>query len=120
MNDDFILDIKTNLSRWLSFNFSKTIEMNIFTIITVLSVAEAFHITAKVDQPDIKTIRMIGLEETTKHCFRLLKSLITVENRSEVAAHTMMLAKKCSKIQAVRATIQKLTLKHRNRYSLWW
>ena len=120
MNDDFILDIKTNLPRRLSLDFSKTVEMNIFTIITVLSVAEAFHITAKVDQPDIKTIRMIRLEETTAHCFRLLKSLITVENRSEVSAQTMMLAKKCSKIQAVKATIQKLTLKHRNRYSLWW
>ena len=92
--------------------------MNIFAIITVLSVVDAFHITAKVDQPDVKTNRMIRPNKTTTHCYRLLKSLITVENRSEIGASTIMLAKKCSKIQAVRATIQKLTLKHRNKYSL--
>ena len=91
--------------------------MNIFAIITVLSVGYAFHITAKVD---VKTNRMIRPDETTMHCYRLLKSLVTVENRSEIGASTIMLAKKCSKIQAVRATIQKLTLKHRNKYSLWW
>ena len=110
-----------NLSRWLSLGFSKINEMNIFTIITTLSIVATFHITAKVDQPKgIKTIRMIKSNETTKHCFRLLKSLITADDRSEISTPTIMLAKKCSKIQAVRATIQKLTLKNRNRFSLWW
>ena len=100
--------------------------MNILTIITAFSFVGAFHITAKVGQPkSTKTIRMIRSDDITTHCLRLLKSLITAEtfhkeNRSEIKSKTIMLAKKCSKIQAVGATIQKLTSKHRNRYSLWW
>lgn len=116
--------------------------MNIFTIIIVLSLVNAFHITAKVHQPKIgskvgrnigpkvgprriKTIGMIKSDKTTTHCLQLFKSLITAEsnhkaNQSEIDSKTIMLAKRCSKIQAVGATIQKLTLKHRNRYSLWW
>ena len=116
--------------------------MNIFIIITTLSFVNAFLITAKVNQLKIgskfgpkvgpkvgprriKMNRMIKSNKTTIHCLRLLKSLIKAysnhkANQSEIASKTIMLAKKCSKIQAVRATIQKITLKHRNRYSLWW
>ena len=125
-------------SKKLSLDFSCSLTMNIFSIITALSFVGAFHITAKVEQLKfgpkngpkigprrIKTIRMIKSDNTTTHCLRLLKSLITAEsnhkaNQSEIDSKTIMLAKKCSKIQAVGATIQKLTLKHRNRYSLWW
>ena len=84
----------------------------------------AFHIIAKVDQSlpskSVKIVRMIESDEVTNHCFRLLKSLIAAEKQSAVSSHTIVLAQKCSKIQAVRATIQKLILKNRNKYSLWW
>ena len=99
--------------------------MNILTIISTLSLVSAFHITAKVDQSEaspegIKMIRMIKSDEITHHCLRLLKSLIATENPSDISSSTMVLAKKCSKIQAVRATILKLISKQRNKYSLWW
>ena len=99
--------------------------MNIFTIISTLSFISAFHITAKVGQSEastegIKMIRMIKSDEITHHCFRLLKSLIAIKSRSDISSPTMVLANKCSKIQAVRATIQKLISKQRNKYSLWW
>ena len=98
--------------------------MNIFTVMSMLSLANAFHITAKVDQSlpskSIKIVRVIQSDKVTNHCFRLLKSLIAAEKQSAVSSDTIVLAKKCSKIQAVRATIQKLILKNRNKYSLWW
>ena len=99
--------------------------MNIFIIISVLSLVGAFHIIAKVDQSEastegIKMIRMIKSDEITHHCFRLLKSLVAIKSRSDISSPTMVLANKCSKIQAVQATIQKLISKQRNKYSLWW
>ena len=88
--------------------------MNIFTIITTLYLA-------KDDQHQrIKAIRIIKSEETSTHCFRLLKFLITAENRPDISPQTMMFARKCSKIQAVKATIHKIIMNHQNRYSLWW
>ena len=100
--------------------------MNIFTVMSILSLANisAFHIIAKVDQSlpskGVRIVRMIESDEVINHCYQLLKSLIAAEKQSTVSSHTIVLAQKCSKIQAVRATIQKLILKNRNKYSLWW